>query len=89
MVKDPYNNKDYSGRYCDKLLKNLDKLDDVVGEEPSLTRPTSSSPMFPRSLPGLAGGCFTSQQNLKLSGRGTKSWMLRVNSMVKVCWNVC
>ena len=33
MVKDPYNNKDYSGRYCDKLLKNLDKLDDVVGEE--------------------------------------------------------
>ena len=33
MVKDPYNNKDYSGRYCDKLLKNLDELDDVVGEE--------------------------------------------------------
>ena len=92
MVKDPYNNKDYSGRYCDKLLKNLDKLDDVVGEEPSLTRPTSSSPMFPRSLPGLARGCFSSQkrwwrqptQNLKLSERGTKFWMLRVNSMVKI-----
>ena len=25
--------RDYSGRFCDKLLKNLDKLDDVVGEE--------------------------------------------------------
>ena len=45
----------------------------------------------------LAGGCFSSRkrwwrqptQNLKLSGSGTKSRMLRVNSMVKVCWNVC
>ena len=33
MTKDPYNGKDYSGRYCDILLKNLDKLEEVVGEE--------------------------------------------------------
>ena len=33
MVKDPYNNQDYSGRYCDKLLRNLDKLEELVVEE--------------------------------------------------------
>ena len=33
LVKDPYNNKDYSGRYCDKLLRNLDKLEEIVSKE--------------------------------------------------------
>ena len=33
LVKDPYNNKDYSGRYCDKLLRNLDKLEEIVSKD--------------------------------------------------------
>ena len=143
MVKDPYNNKDYSGRYCDKLLKNLDKLDDVVGEElaPFVATLKAFSKVIhacfgkeadpnyreiisdfencwfdifiefdiaftnkahiiishvPQVIARTGRGLFYQSeevveqptQNLKLSGRGTKSWMLRVNSMVKVCWNV-
>ena len=120
MVKDPYNNKDYSGRYCDKLLKNLDKLDDVVGEE--LAPFVATLKAFSKVIHACFGkeadpnyreiisdfeNCWFDMfvefdiafnnkahiikrwrrqpnQNFKLSGSGTKFWMLRVNSMVKI-----
>ena len=33
MVKDPYNNKDYNGNNCNKLLKNIDKLRSVIPQD--------------------------------------------------------
>ena len=33
MVRDPYNNKDYNGNNCNKLLNNLDKLKNVIPGE--------------------------------------------------------
>ena len=33
MVKDPYNNKDYNGNNCNKLLKSIDKLRSVIPQD--------------------------------------------------------
>ena len=33
QVKDPYNNKDYNGNNCNKLLKNIDKLRSVIPQD--------------------------------------------------------
>ena len=33
LVKDPYNNKDYNGNNCNKLLKNIDKLRSDIPED--------------------------------------------------------
>ena len=30
LVRDPFNNKDYNGNYCEKILKNLDDLQQIV-----------------------------------------------------------
>ena len=30
IVRDPFNNKDYNGNYCEKILKNVDSLKDIV-----------------------------------------------------------
>ena len=30
IVRDPFNNKDYNGNYCEKILKNLDDLQQIV-----------------------------------------------------------
>ena len=33
IIKDPFNNKDYNGNYCEKILKNLDLLEKNVNHE--------------------------------------------------------
>ena len=29
-MRDPFNNKDYNGEYCEKILKNVDSLEEIV-----------------------------------------------------------
>ena len=61
ITRDPFNNKDYNGNYCNKILENLDRLEETIEKEyiPFVTTL--------RALKGVKDSCFGPKlhENLK------------------------